>query len=372
MTDALRIALTLEQCWHRVPGGTAVAALGMARALKGRDDVDVVGVAARHGSAPSPGYEVPVPVRHFRLPRLALYESWHRLRRPRVESVAGAVDVIHATTIAVPPKTCPLIVTIHDLAFLHEPGHFTRRGASFFRKGLGLALTDADVVMCPSEATARDCVAAGFDESRLRVIPLGVDTPAVSDDQVRRTQIRHGLTRPFVLWTGTVEPRKNLRRLVEAWARVGHGYDLVLVGPTGWNEDLDAVIRSSVRDDRDVKMLGFVDRSELDALYAGAALFCWPSLREGFGFPVLEAMAQGAPVVTSRGTSTEELAGDAAVLVDPEDPSSIAEGMGRVLGDEAVAQKLRAVGPDRARLYTWDRTGDLLHNAYSELLGIAA
>lgn len=367
VTDTLRIALTLEQCWHRVPGGTAVAALGMARALKGRDDVDVVGIAARHRSAPSTGYEVPVPVRHFRLPRLALYESWHRLRRPRVESVTGAVDVVHATTIAIPPKTCPLVVTIHDLAFLHEPAHFTRRGASFFRKGLGLALTDADVVMCPSEATARDCVAAGFDESKVRVIPLGVDTTAVSDDQVRRTQIRHGLTRPFVLWTGTVEPRKNLRRLVEAWARVGHGYDLVLVGPTGWNEDLDAVIRSSVRDDRDVRMLGFVDRGELDALYAGAALFCWPSLREGFGFPVLEAMAQGAPVVTSRGTSTEELAGDAAVLVDPADPSSIAEGMGRVLGDEALAQKLRAAGPDRARLYTWDRTGDLLHNAYSEL-----
>ena len=372
VTEDLRVALTVEQCWHSVPGGTAVAALGMARALRDRDDVDVIGVAARHRSGPVAGYELPIPVRHLRLPRLALYESWHRLRRPRLESATGAVDVIHATTIAIPPKTCPLVVTIHDLAFLHDPEHFTRRGTRFFRKGLQLALADADVVMCPSEATARDCVAAGFGQNRVRVIPLGVDTTAVTDDQVRRTQIRHGLSRPFILWTGTVEPRKNLRGLLEAWAKVGHGYDLVLVGPTGWNEDLDALIRSSAQSDREVRVLGFVDRAELNALYAAAALFCWPSHREGFGFPVLEAMAQGTPVVTSRGTSTEELAGDAAVLVDPADPSSIADGMGRVLGDETLAQKLGAAGRDRAGLYTWDRTGDLLHAAYSELAGVAA
>lgn len=349
-----------------------MAALGMARALNARDDVEVVGVAARHSSGPAPGYEVPVPVHHLLLPRLALYESWHRFRRPAVERATGAVDLVHATTIAIPPKTSPLVVTIHDLAFLHEPDHFTKRGLSFFNRGLQLARRDADLVMCPSEATARDCAAAGFDESRLRVIPLGVDVAAASDDQVRRAQIRYGLSRPYVMWTGTVEPRKNLRGLIDAWRRMERDLDLVLVGPKGWNEDLDSVIGSSSRPGREVKVLGFVERTELDALYAGAALFCWPSLREGFGFPVLEAMAHGTPVVTSRGTSTEELAGDAAVLVDPADPSSIAEGLDRVLGDEALARKLGSAGPDRAALYAWSRTAELLQKAYTELVGVAA
>lgn len=349
-----------------------MAALGMARALTARDEIDVVGVAARHGAPPAPGFEIPVEVHHLPLPRVALYESWHRLRRPPVESATGPVDLVHATTFAIPPKTVPMIVTIHDLAFVHEPGHFTKRGVSFFRKGLELALKDADLVMCPSDATARDCIAAGFDESLLRVIPLGVEIATATDDQVRRAQIRYELTRPYVLWTGTVEPRKNLRALIDAWQRTHRDVDLVLVGPVGWNEDMDTLVGGASKPGRQVKALGFVERAELNALYAGAALFCWPSLREGFGFPVLEAMAQGTPVVTSRGTSTEELAGDAAVLVDPTDPTSIAAGMDRVLDDESLAATLASAGPERAALYSWSRTAALLSDAYAELVGVAA
>jgi glycosyltransferase involved in cell wall biosynthesis len=144
------------------------------------------------------------------------------------------------------------------------------------------------------------------------VIPLGVTPVPYDDDAVRDTLSRLELSQPYVLWTGTIEPRKNLPRLLAAWQRAGRKDEtLVLVGPGGWGEDIDARLQTI----DNVRTLGFVDRHTLGALYAGAALLCWPSLREGFGFPVLEAMIQGCPVITSRGTSTEEIAGDAALLV---------------------------------------------------------
>lgn len=362
----MRVALTLEQCWHRVPGGTAVAAIEMARALAARPDVDPIGVAAFHRGPPPPEWTPPVEVRGLPLPRLALYEAWHRLRRPRVERAAGDVEVIHATSIAIPPRSRPLVVTIHDLLFLRQPEHFTRRGLGFFRRGLRLALTDADLVLCSSHATLSDCLEAGFDEARLRHVPLGVKVAPADPSRVEAVRRSHGLERPYVLWTGTVEPRKNLRGLLEAWRALDRGdVELVLVGPKGWHEDLDALI-GKVR--TGVKAIGFVPRRDLEALYAGARLFCFPSLLEGFGLPVLEAMAQGTPVITSRGTSTEELAGDAALLVDPGDPSAIADAIAAVLDDPALHAKLSDAGPARAARYSWGNTAELVVSAYRELV----
>ncbi|MGH2693929.1 MAG: glycosyltransferase family 4 protein [Actinomycetota bacterium] len=367
MEKAIRVALTLEQCWHRVPGGTAVAAIGMARALAARDDVAVVGVAALHREPPPAEWTPPVEVRQLRLPRLALYEAWHRLRRPRVERATGDIELIHASSIAIPPRTKPLVVTIHDLLFLRQPEHFTRRGLGFFHRGLRLALKDADLALCSSHATMSDCLEAGFDESRLRHVPLGVDATRADPARIDAVRRHYGLEGPFVLWTGTVEPRKNLRRLLEAWRALARDdVELVLVGPKGWHEDLDAMIGDARRT---VKTMGFVPRHHLEALYAGARVFCFPSLLEGFGFPVLEAMAQGTPVITSRGTSTEELAGDAAILVDPGDPSSIAEGIASVLDDAALHAKLSDAGPERAARYSWTNTADLIVTSYRELVG---
>ena len=359
----LRIALTIEQCWHGVPGGTAVAALGMARGLSTTGEVDVVGIAAAHRRPPPDPWVPPFEVRHFPLPRLALYESWHRLRAPRAERAAGRVDVVHASAFPTPPRSAPLVLTIHDLAPLHDASHFTRRGARFFRRGLGLARRDADLVLCPSEATRADCVRHGFDERRLRVVPLGVDAAPATPEQVDAVRSRFGLHRPYVLWAGTIEPRKNLGGLLAAYRRLGEDVDLALVGPRGWNEDLDALLG----DDRaGVHVLGFVPAGDLPCLYAGAAAFCFPSFMEGFGFPVLEAMAQGTPVVTSAGTSTQELAEGAGILVDPRDPGSIAEGMAAALGSERRAE-LAEAGRRRAAEYTWERTGRMLVDAYREV-----
>jgi glycosyltransferase involved in cell wall biosynthesis len=362
--ERLRIAYTIEQCWHRVPGGTAVAAIGMADALEQRGDISLVGVAAAHRRPPPEPFAPSIEVKHVPLPRPALYEAWHRLRAPRVERVTGEVDLIHATTLAVPPKSRPLVVTIHDLAWLERPQHFTARGVRFFNRGLELALGDADLVLCPSEATRRDCLGAGWRPEKVRVVPFGVSASPATETDVTDATARYGLHLPYVLWTGTVEPRKNLGGLLDAFAAIDTSHELVLVGPEGWNENLAARIDAG---GGRVRRLGFVPQADLAALYAGAAVFCFPSFTEGFGFPILEAMVQGTPVVTSRGTSTEELAGDAAVLIDPGDSGSIADGLRSVLEDGGLARKLADAGPGRAARYSWRATAEMVADAYAEV-----
>src|SRR5262245_42511332 len=182
--------MTLEQCWHPVPGGTAVAALERARALRDRSGVELVGVSARHRRPPEPQWRPAIPIRALPLPRLALYESWHTLRRPRVERATGPVDVIHATGVAMPPRSRPIVLTVHDLAYLEYPEMFSRAGVRFFRRALAIALEDATLVLCSSLATLEHCKRAGFDESRLRHVPLGVRAQAASDDDVRRIRER--------------------------------------------------------------------------------------------------------------------------------------------------------------------------------------
>lgn len=368
MDQQRRVAVTVEQCWHRVPGGTATSVLGMLEALDRRPELDLVGVAARHGEpAPAP-FQPPIPVAHLPLPRLALYEAWHALRWPAVERATGPVDVVHATAVAIPPTRAPLVVTVHDLAFLAAPEQATRHGLRFFRRGTELAKRHARLVLVPSEASAEECRQAGFDPGRIRTVPWGVTTTPVSDADVAATLARHHLDeRPYVLFVGTVEPRKNLTGLTQAMALLaGRAVDLALVGPDGWNEDLTARLEALHGTGIRVHRLGFQPPDALPALYAGAAAFCFPSLREGFGMPVLEAMAHGAPVVTSSGTATAEVAGDAALLVDPLAPADLALALERILDDAALADDLRARGRARAADYSWDRTAALTAAAYEE------
>ncbi len=355
--------MTLEQCWHRVPGGTAVAGIEMARSLAEAEGIDIIGVAAAHTSpAPDP-WTPPIEVRHLSLGRRALYESWHRLRVPKIERATGPVDVIHATTMAIPPRSVPLVVTVHDLAFIHYPDHFTRHGIRFFNRGLELARREADIVVCPSRSTIADCEEAGFETGKLRLVPMGVRPRRVAKPEVAQVKEKYGIG-SYILWTGTVEPRKNLPSLISAFAEIAEDIeqDLVLVGPAGWHEDIAALVPSDL--EKRVRWTGFVPDSDLWALYAGASVFCYPSVLEGFGFPVLEAMAQGTPVVTSRGTSTEDLVGTAGVLVDPSDPSDIAGGIRTALTDAA---RLRRAGPQRARSFTWEKTAALLADLYREV-----
>ena len=372
--------MTVEQLWQRVPGGSGTYIRALARELSRRDDVHLVGVAAR-GSLEGRAELLPsVPVVCSALPRPLLYEAWGRLRRPalpRTRAMRSAhrrYDVVHATTWAIPPRTAPLVVTVHDLAFLRAPEHFTPRGAAFFDRALAVTRREADIVVVPSQATYDDCVQAGIDADRLRLVHHGTDPVPVAPADVAEFRERHGLRRDVVLWCGTLEPRKNVPALLRAFERLlqqGDDLDLVLVGPTGWGSTSAEVTAAvaALPADR-VHLLGRLSPEDLQLAYAAARVFCFPSSWEGFGLPVLEAMTHGTPVVTSRETSMAEIVGSSGLLVDPQAPDEIAAALREAAGPAHDA--LGAAGRAAAARFTWRRSADEHVAAYRAAIERAA
>ena len=356
------IAYTLEQCWRRVPGGTGIAAIEVARELALRSDVEVIGVAGRHRHPPTDGFAPPIAVNSLPIGGPLLVESWLRLGWPKVESVVDNADIVHSTTIIPPATSLPLVVTIHDLAFLRHPDFFTARGNKVFRRSLDIMLNKADMVLCSSQATLDDCVTAGFNSDRLRHVPLGVRAQTITDSDRTRVRATYELPKEFVLFVGTLEPRKNLTRLIEALGSLRDAPPLVVVGMAGWGDETPSTAH-------DVRFTGFVPANDLPALYEACTVFAFPSILEGYGLPVIEAMAHGAAVVTSRGTSTEEVAGGAAVLVDPLSVESIAAGLAEALTN---IDELRIGGITRAAEVAWSATAEATMNAYREVLGTAS
>ena len=358
----MRVAITLEQCWHAVPGGTGVYGIEVASELARLPGLDMLGVAGRHRRPATSGFAPAIPMRVLPIGGPLLYESWLRLGWPRVEAATGPVDVVHATSIIPPATAAPLVVTVHDLAFLHDPSHFTRRGVDVFRRSMELVKRRAARIICVSQATLDDCLRHGFDVEQLRCVENGVRPVAVTPAQVSEVLARHRLPNRYLLFVGTIEPRKNLNRLLEAHAMLGDRIpDLVIAGAAGWGDGITVPASTQGR----VHTVGFVPADELAALYSGAIALCYPSIREGFGLPILEAMAQGTPVVTSANGATEEVAGGAAILVDPLDVGSIADGILRVIESR---DELSGRARDRATHLSWKRTAQLTREVYAEAL----
>jgi glycosyltransferase involved in cell wall biosynthesis len=253
-------------------------------------------------------------------------------------------DVLHCTTFRGPARPrIPTVLTVHDLAILRYPAAFPRWHRLYGSTGLGRVLRAADAVVAVSEFTRDDVVAlAGVPGERVRVVPNGVDAVFSPDGPAAEGS--------YVLAVATLEPRKNLGRVVEA-AKLA-GVELRVVGARGWGGvDVPGWI-------------GELPDGELAALYRGARCVLYPSLYEGFGLPVLEAMACGVPAVTSRETAMEEIAGGAAVLVDPLDSGSIAGG---IADAERRRDELVPQGLARAREFTWERAADSVHALWNEL-----
>ncbi len=258
---------------------------------------------------------------------------------------ARGLDVLHCPTYRAPVhSSVPVVVTVHDLAVFRFPEAFGRWTRAYSRRAVPRALRAARLVLTVSEFTKREVgELLGVPEERVRVVPNGVE-PVFRPD---------GAAEPgdYVLAVGTLEPRKNLPRLAEAARSLG--VELRVVGARGWG---DVPLEN-------VTLLGEVGDEELARLYRGARCLAYPSLYEGFGIPVLEAMACGTPVVTSDRPGTAETAGGAAVLVDPLEPEAIAAGI-----EDAAARReeLRPLGLERARAFTWKRAATLNAEAYCE------
>ena len=336
----------------------------------------MIGVVPRRGS-PTEGFEPDVPTVAVppppwpALPAPLLNSSWQRLGWPSIEGAVagtgeGRCDVVHLMAPIVPRSgSAPLVATLHDLFPLRFPEAFSRRGVAVMTRGLKLLAERAQLIACSSEATATDAVDAGFDASRLRVIPLGVTPSAQDDDAIAAVRRRYCLERRYVISVGTLEPRKNLAALLPLGPELDRrGVDLVLVGPSGW-----AGVDATVARAPSVRWLGFVPTADRDALLAGAEVAAQPSLDEGFGLPVLEAMAQGTPVVTSASTSTAEVAGDTGVLVDPRRGDDVREAVLALLDDPDRAAGLGEAGRRRSAEFTWQRCARSTAAMYAELLG---
>jgi glycosyltransferase involved in cell wall biosynthesis len=273
---------------------------------------------------------------------LARELAWY----PFALSALGGVDVLHCPTYYGPLRPrVPLVVTVHDLAVLRHPQAFPRWTRTFVPRFVPFVLGAAARVIVVSEFTRTELrELLGVADEKIRVVPNGVDEVFRPDGPAAEGE--------YALAVGTVEPRKNLPRIADAARRAG--VRLRAVGAHGWGE---------VRLDG-IAWLGRVGDEELARLYRGASVLVYPSLYEGFGIPVLEAMACGTPVVTSAGGATEEVAGGAAVLVDPLDAGSIAAGIEDALSRQ---DELRAHGLERARAFTWAETARRTADVYREL-----
>jgi glycosyltransferase involved in cell wall biosynthesis len=383
----MQVAVNVEQLLYRAPGGigryTAKVVTLLARVAP---DVTVVPFTARHSAAETAAAyrafgmgdtAVADPVR-LPLPRPLLYDGWHIAGLPRLgwlSEALGRCELIHAPSVAVPPKgRARLVVTVHDVAPLLYPETYTTRGRWFHGRGLKAAARRADLVITVSRAAADEIVEhTTIGADRVRVVPNGVDAVDVTPDEVRAAVAGRSLTgAPYVLWVGSLEPRKNVAVLVEAFARAveqaGLPHRLALAGPAGWRDHGLVPPAPRLRLGDRLRLLGAVGHDELAALYTGADLFAFPSRHEGFGLPVLEAMAQGTPVICADIPALREVAGGAAKLVPPDDIAGWADAIGSVLADEAERNRLVAAGRRRAAASSWERTVRATRIVYDEAL----
>lgn len=374
----MRVCVDLSPAVHRRAGiGRYARDLATALLAEGVGDLVAFYNDASGRLTPEPPLDV--------LPRLTLRRAtkpWRltvaladALRRPQ-DALLPGVDLFHATDHLLPflkgPRT---VATLHDLAFLVDPTVHTRTNRWFLAAMVPRFLKRADAVIAVSECTARDARRLlGLDPARIAVVPSGVDARfrPPTGTEVAETRARLGLPDRYLLYVGTVEPRKNLPTLLRAYAalrRRGDSPRLVVAGRLGWLTDGFFKSLRELDLESDVIRLGYVADADLPALYGGAEAFAFPSRYEGFGFPVLEAMACGTPVVCSSASSLPEVAGDAALLHDPNDAAALADALARLVSDRELRAELRARGLTQAARFTWSRAARETRAVYERALG---
>lgn len=303
--------------------------------------------------------------------------AWHATALPRLVRRLGA-DVLHIPShnLVISRWVCPTVLTVHDITEFRLSRHYDPLRTAYRRMVVPRNIRLADRIVTVSEWTRAEIVRTfGTAATRIAVAPNGVDTtfrpvPRAEAEAVVRETL--GVTPPYVLYVGQIHmPNKNLVRLVQAFAAArqqwGDGAKLILAGreSTGGDTVRAAIREAGIGDS--VSCLGYVPDPVLPALYSAARVFCYPSLQEGFGLPVLEAMSCGTPVVTSRGSALQEVANDAALLVEPQHVSELRNALTRAYLDDALRTRLRTAGLERARRYSWRATATILAEVYQDL-----
>ncbi|MGC9359367.1 MAG: glycosyltransferase family 4 protein [Anaerolineae bacterium] len=299
--------------------------------------------------------------------------AWEQVALPRAVRRAG-VDVLHSPVYAGPLLYGrPQIVTLHDLSFYLFPHLFPPARRRYLQRMTRATTRRADAVIAVSESTARDAIEIlGLPSERVHVIPNGVNPELhpPSDDDIVALRTRYDLPERYVLYLGTLEPRKNLPTLIKAYGlarRSGIQHGLVIAGGKGWyDEPIYEAVRIAGLEE-DVRLTGYVPSEHLAALYGAADLFVYPSLYEGFGLPPLEAMACGTPVLVSNVSAMPEVMGKAGVTVNPRESKEIAEAMLSLLADEERRRTLAKAGLERAARYSWENTARLTAALYREV-----
>lgn len=284
-------------------------------------------------------------------------------------------QLFHGTNVLAPHLPQPTVITIHDLSILRYPQHYSVLQRLHLQWALPRMVRSAAAIIAVSEATKRDLIEhLNVPPDRVHVVPNGVDHrrfhPRHRPEARQRAGLMLGIEPPYILALSTLEPRKNLPTLLRAYARLGRDVPkLVLAGARGWGEGpLFELVKELGLQDR-VRFTGYVPEAVLPDLYAGARLFVYPSLSEGFGLPVLEALACAAPVVTGNSSSLPEVAGDAALLVDASSASELTRAMRQVLESKKLRDELRAKGPKQAAKFSWERTAQQTLAVYESVLG---
>ena len=368
----------------RQHGGIGRYTRSLVRALIGLDEQNqyVLLVADRSNQASMEKW--PDNVRVRRIPCSDRWTTflWQRVRLPLpVQLATGRLDLFHSPDFVLPPAgSTPTLLTVHDLSFLRVPECFVPGFAQYLGQAVTRSAARATHILADSHSTRVDLVELlKVDEARITVLYPGIEarfTPVHDPVLLRRVRCTYGLPDRFVLNIGTLQPRKNLVLLIEAFGQViknappaAEDLNLVIAGTKGWKyeEILRAAAHSSVANR--VHLLGFVRDADLPALYSLASVFAFPSLYEGFGLPVLEAMACGIPVVTGDNSSLPEVAGQAALLIDVKNRDAIADALLRLLSDRALRTKLEEAGLEQSRAFTWERAARQLTGVYRGAAG---
>jgi glycosyltransferase involved in cell wall biosynthesis len=376
----MKVALHIDPMFSRVPGGTGRYTSEIVKWLSKIDRSNEYKLMSTYSE--NAVLEINQPNFTFLklsiLPREVLYPMWQFLRLPGIDKLIEGSDVVHLPSLVIPPfsRKIKLVVTIHDLAFLIFPQFYTRWGQICMKRGLQIATAKTDKFIADSHFTKDQIVElTGIPEEKIKVIHLAADAryrPVNDRSEIERVLTAYKIDSEYILYLGTLEPRKNIVKLIEAFYLFRNNYShplkLVIGGKRGWLYQ-DIFNRVEELDlGKDVVFPGYIPEDDIPTLMSAATVFVYPSIYEGFGLPPLEAMSCGTPVITSNISSLPEVVGNAGIMVNPDKAEDICEAIGRVVNSPQLRQELVLRGLKRARYFSWEKTAKDTLEVYTELM----